>query len=52
VPEGELAIRIESAAEPVVIERVPVVAGKATQVELRKTGDEIGVNIVTPGSGP
>jgi Mg-chelatase subunit ChlD len=52
VPVGELAIRIESATEPIVVERVPIVAGKATRVDLSKAGDEIGVNIVTPAGGP
>ena len=49
VPVGELAVRIDSAATPIVIERVVVAAGQATTVELRKVGDEVGTRILAPG---
>jgi Mg-chelatase subunit ChlD len=52
VPEGELSVRIESAAAPIVIERVSVAADQVTTVELKKVGDEVGTNIVAPGSKP
>jgi Mg-chelatase subunit ChlD len=45
VPEGELAIRIESAGEPTVIEHVPITVGQTTRVAIKKDGDEVGVNI-------
>jgi Mg-chelatase subunit ChlD len=48
VPEGELAIRLDSAATPIVIEHVAVVAGQASVVELTKDGDRVGVHIVAP----
>jgi Mg-chelatase subunit ChlD len=53
VPAGELSIRIDGAGTPVVIDNVRVAAGKPTRVELKKTGDEVGVNVVAPdGSTP
>lgn len=52
VPQGALTIRIASSGAPVVIDQVEIAADKLTQVELKKSGDEIDVNILAPGSAP
>ena len=52
VPAGELSVRIESSGAPVVIDHVAIAAGALTRVELKKTGDEVGVKIGAPGSSP
>jgi len=51
-PAGELAIRIDTAATPVVIEHVVVEAGVPTTVELDKDGDSVGARIGAPGNPP
>lgn len=48
LPAGELAVRLESAGAPIVIEHVPVAAGKRSLVELTKDGDRVGVRIAAP----
>jgi Ca-activated chloride channel family protein len=48
LPAGELSVRLESAGTPIVIEHVPIAAGKPSLVELTKDGDRVGVRIVAP----
>ena len=48
VPEGEFSVRLESAGAPVVIEHVPIAAGKASAVELTKDADRVVARIVAP----
>jgi Mg-chelatase subunit ChlD len=52
VPEGVVTVRIESSGAPVVIDQIAIAADKVTQVELKKSGDEVDVNIIAPGSAP
>jgi uncharacterized metal-binding protein len=51
LPVGELAVRLESAGTPIVIEHVAIAAGKPSLVELTKDGDRVGVHIVAPQEG-
>jgi Mg-chelatase subunit ChlD len=48
-PTGELTVRIDGAATPVVIDHVVVEAGKPTTVTLHRDGNEVGARISAPG---
>jgi Ca-activated chloride channel family protein len=46
VPTGDLSVRLETAATPLVIDHVVVAPAKATTVELNKDGDKVASRIV------
>ena len=47
VPTGDLSVRLETAATPLVVDHVVVAPGKATTVELNKDGDKVASRVVT-----
>jgi Mg-chelatase subunit ChlD len=51
-PAGDLVLRVDTAATPVVIEHVVVETGKPTTVELDKDGDNVRARVGAPGSTP
>jgi len=51
-PAGDLTVRLDTAATPVVIDHVVVAPSKVTSVELNKDGDKVGAKISAPGSTP
>lgn len=47
VPTGDLSVRLETAATPLVIDHVVVAPGKVTTVELNKDGDKVASRVGT-----